>query len=254
MHVELYAKFRETLNAAPATGKVMPYRWTRLPSPLSVAWLPYSQMIAEFASELSNSINELTRNVDRLRAWAAVVAPLSDDEKLTAVAEFINPLATVSANLPYVIRSRFFFATAHLCHQANRCLEGPSWEDNLPLDDKIYQNQADQYGKGWPAYQQLKLSLEPVASKAYNDAVHDFRHSYNHRFSPRFVVGITGLVRREVSPRTGEVGYAVGGLPPLDLHDVADTLSGQRDLLYVAFDAFQALVREHEAAIAKHAV
>lgn len=54
----------------------------------------------------------------RLSAWRDVVNKLDDKGKFDVAIEFVEPLATIALNLPYVIRSRFIFATAHLSHQA----------------------------------------------------------------------------------------------------------------------------------------
>lgn len=228
---------------------MMPYRWSGLPATISAVWMPYDMMFDEFATELSNTINDLTNHVRRLRAWAVVVAPLSDKARLDATHEFIDVLGTVAVNLPYVIRSRFIFAAAHLSHQANLTDETREWVDDLPLDKDIYLDIAERYGRGWKKFNTLKRRLEAISGKAYQRNTHDFRNAYNHRFSPRFVVGETQLVTRRVNPAIGRAFYAIGGLPPLDLGRVAELLAAERDRCYLAFDAFQDLVREHEAAI-----
>ena len=246
----LYEQFRRTLDILPHEGRMMPYRWGALPQSVSAVWIPYGLMFDEFAGELANSINDLTQHVRRLRAWSAVVEPLSDDDKLEVVNEFIEVLATVAVSLPYVIRSRFIFATAHLCHQANLANEESAWRDDLPLDSEIYMKTADEYGKPWRAYKTLKRRLEAVSGKEYQKKTHDFRNAYNHRFSPRFVIGETQFVTRQFNPATGSAAYAIGGVAPLELPHLADLLAAERDRCYAAYDAFERLVREHEAAIA----
>ena len=62
---------------------------------------------------------------------------MDDNEKMAVTHEFIDVLATNAVNLPYVIKSRFAFATAHLCHQANMTRDFASWQDDLPLDVEI---------------------------------------------------------------------------------------------------------------------
>jgi hypothetical protein len=250
--IEFYRRHREALQATPYDDRFMPYpeEWTRLPNPLHPVWLPYSFMLDEFAREIANAINDLTNHVHRLRAWAAVAASLSYQEKMNACHEFIGGLATLAVNLPYVIRSRFIFAAVHLSHQANMVFDRPAWVDDLLMDDEIYIDQADARGKRWKTYRILKRSIEGMAGKAFCAATHDFRNSYNHRFSPRFVVGITRFVRRQKDPVTGRITYNLGGLEPLQLDHLADILAGERDQAYRAFEAFQALVHEQSDAIA----
>jgi hypothetical protein len=110
----------------------MPYRWWQLPESLSVRWMAYVEMLQEFASELANIINDLTHNVHRLRAWEKTVSQRSNDEKLAATHEFINILGTVALGQPYAIKSRFAYAAAHLCHQANRAKEAGARKDDFP--------------------------------------------------------------------------------------------------------------------------
>jgi len=243
----LYQKFRQAFEATPNSGRVMQYRWSILPNSLDGIWLPYSLMLDEFARELANVINAFTCYVHQLHAWSTVLAPMSVEEKQEAMREFVDVLATVAVNLPYIIRSRFIFATAHLCHQANRTRG--AWEDDLPLDKEIYFDTADRYGAGWSRYSRLKQRLEAVNSRAYQKATHDFRHTYNHRFSLRFAVGMTHSVTRTADEKTGQITYAIGGLPPLEMSVVADLLVQERDRCYLAFEAFQQLVHEHEEAI-----
>lgn len=64
---ELYARFRQELDSSAVGGCFMPYSWWTLPDPLPVAWLAYSLMLQEYASELANIINDLAHHVHRLR-------------------------------------------------------------------------------------------------------------------------------------------------------------------------------------------
>ena len=123
--------------------------------------------------------------------------------------------------------------------------------DNLPLDREIYIAEADARGKRWKTYPALKRSIERLCAKAFRLATYEFRDTYNHRFSPRFVIGITGMVKRQVEPASGHVSYSLGGLEPLRLDAVAKLLATERDRAYHAFEAFQALVREQSDAIAR---
>src|SRR5712671_3150374 len=156
MSVALYRRYLAALRATPSEGCFMPYDWTRLPNPLDALWLPYAKMLGEFAPELANTINDLTRGVQQLRAWAAVVPSLSDKQKQDACIEFIDALATITVNLPYVIRSRFICATAHLAHQANIVHDRPGWVDDLRLDQQIDMKDANARWQRWKTYPTLK--------------------------------------------------------------------------------------------------
>jgi len=167
------------------------------------------------------TINDLTHGVQQLRAWAAVVPSLSDKQKQHACHEFIDALATVMVNLPYVIRSRFIFATAHLSHQANIVHDRAGWIDDLGLDQQIDMRNANARGQRWKRYPTLKDGLDSLFGKAFRAATHEFRHTYNHRFSPRFVIGVTQRVKRQVDQKSGHVSYNLGWLDPLRLGEVA---------------------------------
>lgn len=252
MLVELYRQYREALDATVYGARPIAYDWGELPNPLNGVWLPYSEMFNEFSREIANSLNEMNDYSFRLRTWNTVIAPMNDQEKLDAVHEFIDPIATIGLNLPYVIRSRFILAVAHLSHQANRSRDGASWLDDFPLDNMVYFAAADQFGAPWAAYPAFKRCIEKFGNKQYQTATRDFRNAYNHRFSPRFVIGITQIVTREVDAEAKSIHYTFGGMPALGLDFVAGLLDEQYQRGREAFSAFRALVREHEASIAKN--
>lgn len=248
--VDLYRQYREALETTLHEAQPVGYNWGALPNSLDVAWLAYREMFNEFSREFANSLNDLNNYSLRLKAWNTVIAPMADKQKLDATHEFIDPIATIGLNLPYVIRSRFIFAAAHLSHQANRSREGASWRDEFPLDKEVYFDAADKFGATWRTYTTFKQCVEKFGNKEYQTATHDFRNAYNHRFSARFVIGITKIVTREADPQAKSVQYSYGGMPALNLEFVTGLMDKQYQLGSEAFLAFQALVREHEASIA----
>ncbi len=245
-----YSEFRKALHESEFTGRYMKYHWVELPDRLHVVWLVYSQLVADFANELANSINDLTNYVHRLRAWDKVVAGLSDEEKMSVVHEFIGPFATVSLTLPNVIKSRLIFAAGHLCHQANQSRD-LVWTDEFPSDDDVYLHTIGPHCSRWRRYRRLQEAIEAIAGADYQKQSDRFRNLYNHRFSPRFLVGMTQLAVRKVEPN-GRVVYGVGGRDPFTLAEVASILQIERDRSYVAFEAFQALVNEQLVKIKTH--
>ncbi len=83
-------------------------------------------------------------------------------------------------------------------------------------------------------------------------ATNDFWNAYNHRFSPRIVLGISRFVTRRVNEDTGAVSYGFGASPALTLPHVVELLEAQCERAHRAFESFQQLIREHEAAICVH--
>lgn len=248
--VGMYRAYREARARLPLAGRFMPYRRHELPEKLSIIWMAYSQMLSEFSTELANTVNNLTNHVHRLHAWSIVIEPMNDEEKMAVTHEFVDVLATNAVNLPYVIKSRFAFATAHLCHQANMTRDFASWEDDLPLDVEIDLNTSGIYGRGWgKAYNRVKLAVEAIGGQAFRDATGDFRNAYNHRFSPRFVFGLTGMVTRQKNAGTGQFYYGFGGRDALALADIVDLLDAECTRTYAAFEALQRLVDEQIKAI-----
>lgn len=241
--IGLYSAYRAALDASPIGGRFMPYRWWSLPDKMGAVWLPFSQMLDEYATELANIINDLTHDVHRLGAWSRVVEPLEDDARLAATHEFIDMLGTVAMGRPYAIKSRFAFAAGSLCHQANFAKNPHGWRDEFPDARALYLHLVDPICSQWRRYGAFKRRVEPIAGVGFNAGSEDFRNAYNHRFSARFVTGMTGVVTRTVG-EDGQVGYGVGGTDPLGLDYVADLLAVECDHCYRAFDSFQTLVAE----------
>ncbi|WP_406626406.1 hypothetical protein [Acidovorax sp. SDU_ACID1] len=114
MTVYRYRQYRAALKAVAFTGKYMPYEWGSLPPKLPFSWAAYSGMFQEFSQELANIVNDLTRYTHQLKGWRDLVHAFNDKARMDVAIEFIEPLGTLALNLPYVIRSRFIFAAAHL--------------------------------------------------------------------------------------------------------------------------------------------
>lgn len=243
----VYEKYLTTLRGLPSCGQTMPYDWSALPKDIDGKWLVYRLTLFEFSREIANTINTLSSYTKRIKAWSIVIDGLSQEDKLRVVAEFIDPVAIVAVGLPYVIRSRFVFAAAHLCHQANQAKPEVAWEDDLALDQEIYMDHAQAKGARWRKFGRLKLQMEKIGGRSFKQATHDFRHAYNHRFSPHFVVGFSQIVRRVVDPETKKAtSYVIGGIEPINLNELSSILRKECDYCYLAFDAFQKLVAEHE--------
>lgn len=251
--IKMYTSFRRMLDDGNDDGRFMPYNWWRLPDPIGGLWLPYTQMLNEYAAELANIINDLTHDVRRLQAWARVVQPLTDAEKLAACHEFIDTLGTVALGRPYAIKSRFAYAAGHLCHQANMANDLANWRDEFPDDRVLYLNDIDPAGRGWKTFRSFKRRVEAIGGAAFRNATDDFRNAYNHRFSARILIGMTSMVTREVL-NGGRVRYGIGGSEPLGLERVADLLCVERDHCYLAFEAFQSLVEEQALKITEFEV
>lgn len=247
-----FDKYQSECISGKFPGKLLvDYKWYQQAQPevVDIVWMPYHMMLDEFAGEVANTINELVRLTYRLSCWEKTIAQLNDKEKLEVLLEFVFDPATIALNLPYVIRSRIIFATAHLCHQANRALQKAAWIDDLAMDAEIYFKQADQYGNTWNSYGKLKLALEKIANKDFQSSTFDFRNKYNHRFAPCIELGISGFVTRHIDKELGQVTYSLGSLPALKLANIVELLWKQIDICRITFNCFQVLVHDHLVAI-----
>jgi len=205
-------------------------------------------MLSEHSSELANFINELLRHIKSLEAWKDVIdGKNDDDEKCEIIIEFVSPIATLAINMPYVIRSRFIYSVAHLCHQANQTKQ-INWVDDLPLDNEIYFETADKFCALWKRYKKLKLSLEKISNKKFQSDTYDFRHKYHHRYSPSIEIGLTGLVTRNVGDN-GAVSYRFGYTEPLKIAQILPALAEQHANCLKAFEEYRKLINEHISTI-----
>lgn len=240
-----YLTIRGSINLV---GSLASYDWVRSPESWPIEYMAYSQMLCEHAREISNSINQLRRLIHSLEAWAVLISSKSSsDDKFELIIEFIDPLATLLINLPYIIRSRLIYSAAHLSHQANQ-VKISGWRDDIAIDSEIYFSEADKHGAAWKSYKKLKVSLEKIAGRSYVKETHNFRNKYNHRYSPRIEIGLTGLVTRYVSG-SGQVSYGFGHTEPLKLACVVSALKSQHEFCFKAFCLYQKLVEEQILAI-----
>ena len=206
-------------------------------------WLPYVEIRREAGMALSNAINELTRYIHDLRAWDLVTQGLGEDDLFEVAFTFVDPLATVALNLPYVIQQRMLYAVAHLCHLANRIKIGSAWLDDLPEDKKINGAVCNKYGNGWEAFPSFRDAVNLLNDEVYQVATEYFRERYNHRLPPRVLFGMHSMYSREKLPRGA--AYGLGGRSAIPLTKIVAALERQRDLALEALSAYRVLVDEH---------
>jgi hypothetical protein len=137
-------------------GRLAEYNWIEKQS-WDIDFFAYSQMLDEHSREIANSINELHNYISRLDSWSSRLNDMDcEQEKIDLVIEFVTPIATLAINMPYVIRSRFIYSIAHLCHQANKA-KGGEWKDDISPNDEIIFQTADKYGSKWRKYTAFEM-------------------------------------------------------------------------------------------------
>jgi hypothetical protein len=228
--------------------RIAQYNWYKLPDNLSGFWMLYSMMLDEHCRGIANAINELLRYICSLEAWRDVIKDMDEHNKFEIIVEFINPLATLTINMPYVVRSRFIYSIVHLCHQCNLTKDS-KWVDNLPSEDKIWMKVADNYCSKWEGYRKLKKALEKIANRQFDKDTKDFRNKYNHRYSLGIEFGMSEFIKRRVVD--GNVSYALGDTAPLKIDQLLPVLNKQHANCLKAFEKYQNLVNEQISAIGK---
>ncbi|ESQ78666.1 hypothetical protein [Asticcacaulis sp. YBE204] len=247
LSIDLFQKFIRARSHAGRILPPLPYGWIDLPSKLHPAFIPYNEMVDGFSMELSNAGNQFRRYIDNLEAWETVILPLEISEKFHAIVEFVEPIANAALTAPYVIQNRFLFASAHLCHEANRN-KVAAWIDDLPEDDKIQQLHADKAGKPWKkSYTRFRQALDPIAGPAHRAATHNFRNKFMHQFPQRIELGITSTAKRVKHPLTGKTCIGIGGDAPLLISDFLPELRKQYDHIVEAYARYRALVDAQSA-------
>lgn len=249
--LDAYHEYIEAEKNLTFSEKIADYNWaqTKFKNPNSFA---YGIMLQEHPRELSNIINKLARLIHKMETWEIVMNGKSDQEKFDIIVEFIDDIATIAINLPKVIKARFIFSVAHLSNQANRSNSG--WCDNLPNDNEIEFKVTDQVASKWRSYNKLKIAIEKIGNKKYQDDTDDFRNKYNHRYSPKIELGISNLVKRErrediEDNKKGGIKkvryiYSFGNTPPIKLAKIIKLLKQQHEYCHKALDAYKKLVTE----------
>jgi hypothetical protein len=243
-----FLDFRAAISMQVMQDRIAPYDWYKLPDKLSGFWMPYGMMLDEHCRQIANSINELLRYIDSLEAWGDVIKDKNEDNEWEIIVEFIIPLATLTINMPYIVRSRFIYSVVHLCHQCN-LTKDTKWVDKLPEEDKIWFNAADEYCSRWQRYTKLKVALEKIANTQFDEDTKDFRNKYNHRYSLGIEFGMAEFIKRIVVD--GMVSYALGDTAPLKIDQLLPVLKKQHANCLKAFEEYQNLVNEQISAIGK---
>lgn len=248
--LEASRRFREIL-AKLDPFEPAPYRWWALDRPVSGQWMPYIEMLGEFATTLANEINHLGIFIQHLRAWAKVFESCTEDERHELLFELVYPLAFTALHYPAMISSRFSFSITHLCHQAGRGT--PGWVDDLEDDGKLGFKTAKRELAAWKEGAKVLDALGKISQKDFEASTLNYRNKVEHRIPPRIEIGLSQFVTRTrvkaEADATPSVQYGFGYSEPLKIEKVADLLQAEHEAARIAFEAFQGLVLEHLAVI-----
>lgn len=253
-----YSDYRTALQGVEPCTAFMPYGWfnppqtVRLDSEFGRQQMVYRDQADEAARDLANSINHLIGLTRRLEAWKTVLDGMDLAQKNDLLHEFVQDLAATALLSPYTLKARFYFAIAHLSHQANCVRQGPDWSDDfstLPEDWGINEEIAARLAKPWRSWRALIRALNTVDNGDYKTAMDDFRSKHTHRFTPHVELGITQMMKRLPSQKAGRPCYGVGGSNPVMLEVLVNELKKQCAGLSKCYRAFQQLVGEQSTAL-----
>ncbi|RWN34162.1 MAG: hypothetical protein EOR97_05240 [Mesorhizobium sp.] len=253
-----YSEYLKELRETKAFTPFMPYGWFRAPTTVRLdaefgpQQMVYRDLAGEAARDLANGINHLINLTQRLGVWQKVIEGLDVLEKGEILHEFVQDLASTALLSPYTLKARFYFAAAHLSHQANCVLQGEKWSDDfdtLPEDWKINEEWACKLAKPWRSWKKLIRVLNRVDAGDYKSTTDDFRNKHTHRFTPHVELGITQMMKRLPAQGGTNPRYGIGGSEPIKLETAVRALKSQCLHLSKCYGEFQSLVDEQGAAL-----
>lgn len=253
-----YTEYRKAFSETKGFTPFLPFGWfespqtIRLDTEFGLQRMAYRDLANDAARDLANGINHLIVLTMRLDAWSKVIEGLDVEHKFKLLHEFVQDLAATAILSPYTLKARFYFAIAHLSHQANCVRQGEGWADDiatLPEDWDINEEVAARLAKPWRTWKKLIRALNTVDMGDYKTATDNFRSKHTHRFTPHVELGITQPVKRLLAKGGGKPSYGIGGTDPLKLEAVVAELKTQCIRLSKCYGEFQKLVAEQSSAL-----
>ena len=238
-----FSRYRSVYTSLNEKIDLAPYGHIQTEKSIPIAWAVYHEMLRDHIKHLANDLNHFAHHILQLSAWADVLSEYEIEDQLALLMEFVTPVAVVSVNYPYAIKSRYQFSISHLSHQANMILDQDYCETKLPRDEKIDFKIMQRVSRNWSCFEKLSRGLSRLCDEAYKEETGNHRHKYNHRYPPRFEHGLTQMVTREVYD-SGRVGYGVGNAEPLRLKEILPSLKEQHTTARGCFDLYSDLINE----------
>ena len=202
----------------------------------------FIQMADDYTSRLIGEVNYFLLNIAHADSWIQVAQKHEQDERISLLAEFADPLLELSVGRPYSLKNQVMFAAVQLLHRSNK-LKSADWKDDLPPDDEIEFEQLEKVGVGWRKFKRFRKTMEKLNGKQFRiTATRDFRHVLQHRYRTHFGFGLTPLVKRDKT-ESGIIETDVM-IPPLNLKTLLPELYTQHKIAVEVFQAYWQLVNE----------
>lgn len=214
-----YVLFLNKLELAP-TPEHFPLSYALCEEAKEARW-PSMQfanlMVSGDLSETINQINAWRQWLMHLSIWTEVIDQLDENDAWTIQHSYVDPLAHICLTQPSAVRDRFGHVATNSIHQANlNIISG--YEDQLAQDARRYplsRNRAEEQleilGKHWPAATAFLDSLQKLDSKEFREATRNYRNLTSHAIAPRFRLGITNFVVRDMTPLMEKLYHPDGG-------------------------------------------
>lgn len=192
-------------------------------------------------SGLVGETNRFLLNIAHAECWFEVAQEQEEEEGMSLLHEFCDPLLELSVGRPYSLRNHFIFTAVHLLHQSGQ-LKNTKWKDDLPPDEKIGYKLLDRVASDWSQFPDFKAKLSSLNSKEFQNQTSNFRHRLQHQFRTHFGFGLTPIIEREKAEQ-GTV-YHFKALRPLNLQTLFPILYKQQEIAVDLFHAYWDLVME----------
>jgi len=205
-------------------------------------------MVEDELRELTNGMNSWHHDLIRWHAWNKIHRLYSEEDAWDVRREFVEPLAHACMLLPSSTRDQVVFVATNAMHQVRLGLSD-GHRDNLEGDPikvgdkptfltrRKKEERLRRVVSLWPRGDALLSALKTLDDDKYKRATSDYRNRSSHSIAPRFEIGITRTVTREVVPAEEmirqpngtyqvvpsleklSVRYGYGGTSPLALQE-----------------------------------
>jgi hypothetical protein len=201
----------------------------------------------EFTRELVNGINRFFLYLRYLKIWSDVLSTsCNSKERDTILIDFIDPLAFICLNKPYLLKSQFTYTSTLLLNLSNsqKAMDTAKSESsvrkyNLIADDAhINYKTLKKEGKNWENFDSFLEALDVIDNKEFREKTFNFRNKSHHGIPPEIEFGITSLIRLTEST------WKIGGIKPLRVKNIINLLEQQHKACVCAFHSYWKLMGE----------
>src|SRR5690606_23703240 len=240
--IEAYTRFRHEYASGCEPRNLARYGHVEFPTKTPMHLSMFRGMAGEFLRELANELNRLDAYIGQLSTWSETYQAYDTQEKMCLMMEFIEPLATLAFGQPATLRARLVYCVSHTSHQAN-LFSVDSWDESkLPKDEAINFKNMRSCSEHWAEFESFMIAFRNLDDEDWKALTRGFRNKYHHRIPPRFEVGQTQFVSRQMGSG-GQTSYSFGFCEPIPLRDFIEPLRAQHSAARACFDAYSDMLK-----------